>query len=126
MTSRSRIAATPARSAAVLCACAGRAAWGTLLITVPGWYLAAGRGRDDRTSRAVLRVLGARHLVQAAVVATRPSRPVLDLAVGVDVAHAVSAVAFASVDGHQRRIAWTEATVASSWAVTGWLLRRSA
>jgi hypothetical protein len=104
--------------------CAARAAWGLLLIATPRVVLRAGRGRNDRTSRTVLRVLGIRHLAQAVTVTAVPTVSVQRVGVVVDVLHTASAAALAYIDRGQRRFALTETADASLWAGSGWLLQR--
>jgi hypothetical protein len=104
-------------------AAAARAAWGVVLIAAPERVLATGRGRSDRSSRAVLRLLGIRHLLQAAVVAGNPTPAAQDIGIAVDLIHAGSAAAFAAVDRDQRRFALTETTVAAGWAAAAWGIR---
>jgi hypothetical protein len=108
---------------AVVLASAVRAGWGLVLIVAPDAVIAASNGRSDRTSRTTLRVLGLRHLVQAAVVGGHPTRTFQRLGVAVDVLHASSAVALAGIDTRQRRPALTEAAIAGGWALTGWVVQ---
>ncbi len=106
---------------------AARAAWGVFLIAAPGRALTLGGGHDDRTSRAVLRVLGARHVVQGAVTIAAPTPAVVDAGSVVDLLHGSSAVLFALIDRRQRRYALTEAALAAGWAATNrslWLRLR--
>ena len=65
---------------------------------------------------AVIRVLGARHLAQAALEALVPDRRVRLAGIGVDLAHAASMVALAAWSPAGRRPALTSATVATSLA----------
>ncbi|HEY1488343.1 MAG TPA: hypothetical protein VGF84_19700 [Micromonosporaceae bacterium] len=108
---------------AVRSVCAARAAWGLALIVAPGTVLDAGRGHSDQVSRAVLRILGVRHMAQAIIVALAPTRQVQGAGIVVDVLHASSAAAFAGIDRRQRRFALTETVDASLWAASGWVLR---
>jgi hypothetical protein len=104
---------------ALTVACGIRAGWGLLLIANPGRVLRAGGGHDDRVSRGVVRVLGVRHLVQAAAVAARPTPGAQAAGVAVDVLHGSSALAFAAVDQRQRRFALGEAALAALGATVG-------
>src|SRR3954451_11875901 len=75
-----------------------RAVWGSLLLLAPRWVtqrliLAGG----DRPLRPwVVRVLGARHLLQAGVTARWPGRRVLGTGAGADLLHAATAAGFAA------------------------------
>ena len=71
-----------------------RLASGGLLTVWPAQALRLlGRGQDDAASRTVVRVLGARHLVQGAAEALRRDPGVLRAGAGVDVLHALTALA---------------------------------
>ena len=98
-----------------------RAAWGAALLVVPRAVL--GRVHhltiDDR-SLLVARILGARHLTQAALSGVGPSSDVLALGVWVDCAHATTAVALSAVDRSRARGALTDAGIAAVWAVAGY------
>jgi hypothetical protein len=59
--------------------------------------------RDSLAARRVMRVLGARHLVQAGVEMARPTPAVLALGAGVDAVHALSCLGFAVVGGARWR-----------------------
>lgn len=73
----------------------------------------------DQPARRVTRMLGARHLAQAAASAQAPTAAVLALGVEVDLLHAVSMIALAVLDRRQRRAALTSAAVAGAFAVAG-------
>lgn len=98
-----------------------RAGWGLLFLASPSAVLEAGHGRNDATSRTVLRVLGARHLAQAATLVTVPTPIVQRLGILADILHAASAATLAGIDRSQRRFALTETVDASLWALSGWL-----
>lgn len=104
-----------------------RAAWGTVLLSVPDRVLALSRSDHphDRTARRVLRVLGARHLAQTAVemISHRPA--LRYLGVGVDGLHAASGAALAALDSRWRRAAWLDAGIATGFAVAGLLTART-
>jgi hypothetical protein len=68
---------------------------------------------------AVARVLGARHLTQAALSGIRPTPAVLALGVWVDTVHAGTALAFAAADPARARAGITDAAVAGGWAAAG-------
>ena len=97
-----------------------RALWGAALMIGPRTVLEQVHGvRADSRSIAVARVLGARHLTQAALSGIRPTPAVLALGVWVDAVHAGTALTFAAAD-HARARAWiTDAAVAAGWAGAG-------
>ncbi len=97
-----------------------RGGWGVALIAAPDATMGrlGGRRLDDR-ARAVTRVLGARHLLQAGVEAGGDGRRLLLLGVAADVLHASSMVALAAVDPTRARTCLGDAAVAGSWALAG-------
>lgn len=97
-----------------------RASWGTLLLLRPDTGLDALEGSDDTTepARAVIRILGARHLAELALELRHG--PAWRRAGGVvDAIHAVTALGFAGLDHRWRRAAVTDAVVAAGFAVVG-------
>lgn len=78
------------------------------------------RNVDDR-ERFVTRVLGVRHLLQAAVL-VNGSRRAHRLGAAVDALHAASMVGLALVDRSRRRQAWTSAATASAFAAAEYVL----
>jgi hypothetical protein len=97
-----------------------RAGYGLLLLGAPGPVarLYAGRGCDRRTV-AVARVLGARHLAQAALSARHRSETALGLGVAVDLLHAASMIGLAVLDRSRTRAGLLDATGAAGFAVAG-------
>jgi hypothetical protein len=96
-----------------------RAAYGVLLLSAPGPVLSwCGAAVSPRT-RAVVRVLGVRHLAQAAVTAGAPRPRVLAAGAGVDLCHAASMLALAAADPALRRAALTDASAATALAIAG-------
>ncbi|SCG62406.1 hypothetical protein [Micromonospora inositola] len=93
-----------------------RVLWGGTLTLAPRRVLGA-LGRPSGLAVATLRVLGVRHLVQAAVTLRRPTPVVLTGGAAADALHAVSAVALAAVDRRQRRIALLDTAIAAGWMV---------
>lgn len=71
-----------------------------------------------RREQVVVRLLGARHLLQAAVTTAHPTTTVLRCGVGVDAAHAASMLC-AGIDSHRRRAAIVEMLCASGFAAAG-------
>lgn len=108
-----------------------RVVWGVTLLGAPRLVLRLLGGRQTRLAQAVLRILGARHVLQATVTAARPSRVVLVGGAGLDGLHALTALALAAVDPSQVRIGLTDAGIATTWmgldlrAVRGWPGRRA-
>jgi hypothetical protein len=69
--------------------------------------------------RRVVRVLGARHLAEAALErGGRTDR--VRVAALVDTVHAASVIGFAALDRPRRRVALVDACVAGSFAAYGW------
>jgi hypothetical protein len=95
-----------------------RTGWGTALLIAPGRVWARlGVPAPGPAMLAVTRVLGARHLAQAAL---RPvGRPHGTIAVGVDALHAVSDVAFAAASPRHRPVVLVDAAVALGLALAG-------
>ncbi|WP_319463666.1 hypothetical protein [Micromonospora sp. RTP1Z1] len=93
-----------------------RLAWGATLTLVPRRVLGKW-GRPSGLAVATLRVLGVRHLAQAAVTLRRPTPAVLTAGAAADVLHAASALALAAVDRRQRRIALLDTAIAGGWTV---------
>lgn len=67
----------------------------------------------------MLRVLGARHLLQAIAIATHPTPRLLGAGSAVDAAHASSAALLAVLDRRQRWPALLECAVASALTAAG-------
>ena len=103
-----------------------RAVWGCLLLLAPGWvsrrlHWAEGQRRP---ARLVLRVLGARQLVQAGVTARWPKRHVLGIGAGTDLLHATTAAWFAASRPGRRVAGGMETILAVLFATAGWRARR--
>lgn len=100
-----------------------RAAWGALCLLAPASVQRVlSGGRVDARGVLVLRVLGGRHLVQAAATRLLPPRPALGGGAAADGLHALSALALAAVDARRRRAALVEAALATAWCA--WWVRR--
>lgn len=76
-------------------------------------------GDLNSRERNVVRVLGARQLIQALISGPTPTGAVLGLGAEVDVAHAASMIALALHDRRYRRAALADAFIAGSFAVAG-------
>ncbi|MGH3157106.1 MAG: hypothetical protein ACRDNF_11080 [Streptosporangiaceae bacterium] len=98
---------------------AARLGYGMVLLAVPGLVVRAYGGRLGGPDRAVARVLGWRQVVQAAACTGSPGASVLLLGAETDVAHALSAVAFAIADRPRRRAGLTEGLLAFAFAAAG-------
>jgi hypothetical protein len=96
-----------------------RAAWGAVLMLAPDQLVALAGGRPDRASRMTLRVLGARHVLQAAALWRWPQPAVRRLGVAVDLLHGGTSAALAVADRRRRRVAAADAVVALLWAASG-------
>jgi hypothetical protein len=102
-------------------AAAVRAVYGVALVAAPGplLRLAGGGAPPGRAALVTARVLGARHLAQAAASALWPSPAVLTAGLATDLTHASSLLVLADLRPRYRRLAGTDALVASAFAVTG-------
>jgi hypothetical protein len=98
-----------------------RAGYGMALVLAPGVliYLATGRF-PSRRARRVAQVLGARHLVQAAVTAFVPVPDVFALGAEADIVHAASMVLLAPAGGTAGRAAALDTLAEAAFAATGW------
>jgi hypothetical protein len=92
-----------------------RTIWGTMLLGTPRLVLPLLGGRQTRLATTVLRVLGARHVLQAIVTAPRRRRAILVLGAGLDGLHALTALATAATDRSRIRIGLTDAGIATAW-----------
>ncbi|MEU2616344.1 hypothetical protein ABZ570_33005 [Micromonospora sp. NPDC007271] len=101
-----------------------RLAWGATLIVAPRRVLRRW-GHPSRLAVGTLRVLGVRHLAQAAVTLRRPAPAVLVVGAAADLLHGTSALALAAIDRRQRRLALLDSAIAGGWAVLdGWAAAR--
>ncbi|GAA3223728.1 hypothetical protein GCM10017691_11010 [Pseudonocardia petroleophila] len=97
-----------------------RAVWGAVLLAAPdAVFVLATRPRSDepRRARAVLRVLGARHLAQAGLVVLRPGPGVSAVSAAVDGVHAATCLGLAALDRRWRRPALLDAAVAAAFCL---------
>ena len=93
-----------------------RLAVGTLALARPQTLLTLNPGDDSAGTQRVVRVLGARYIVQAVggALARRPWVPAADA--GVDVVHAVSMAGIAALAPRHRRLALASLTAAIAFA----------
>ncbi|MHA6783264.1 hypothetical protein ACVGOW_20060 [Pseudonocardia saturnea] len=99
---------------------AARAVWGVVLLAVPDAVFALAtrhRAGEPRRARVVLRVLGARHLVQAGLVTLRPRSWVLTASASVDGVHAATCLGLAALDRRWRRPVLIDAAVATAFCL---------
>lgn len=97
-----------------------RAAWGAALLLAPGRVLSAlPHQQIDRSACAFARVLGARNLAQAAVIARRPTRGWILAGAAVDATHATTMVALALLKPDRRKLALTNIATAGAFASAG-------
>jgi hypothetical protein len=95
-----------------------RAGYGAALLCAPGPMIGVvTRKPPSRRARQVARVLGVRHLAQAAVTALNPGPEVVALGVVVDLLHAASMFAFAAVVPDLRDAELADALAATALAV---------
>lgn len=92
-----------------------RVAWGSVLLAAPGRVLAV-VGDDDPLLEPVVRVLGARHLLQALLLGGH-SRTAHRLGAAIDAGHVASLVVAAAFSPGRRRVALTGALSGSVWAL---------
>lgn len=106
-----------------------RAIYGLALLCRPRLVLELSDAPPDgRAPVTVARVLGARHLLQAAVTIAIPDRRVVLLGVVADGLHAASDIGVATVDRRWRQAALIDSVLAASFAAAGieeWLHRRN-
>jgi hypothetical protein len=94
-----------------------RATYGAALVLVPGPAIRLATGRlPSRRACRVARVLGTRHLIQAALTTAAPGRAVLALGGQVDAVHTASMLLLATVSRAQRRAAVTDALTEAAFA----------
>jgi hypothetical protein len=102
-----------------------RAVYGAVLFCAPGAVLKRATGhRSDRRSRVTARVLGVRHVTQAAAIAANPGPDALRIGGCVDAMHSASMFGLAVCDRSRRRAGLIDATVAATFAGVGLLLAR--
>ena len=95
-----------------------RAGWGAVLVLCPAAVAgAAAGGPVDGRAVTATRILGARQLLEAAIVAHRPMPAVTAAGASVDVVHALTMCALAVADQDRRRLAATSAVTAAGFAL---------
>lgn len=102
-----------------------RLLWGGLLLAAPGLALEALTGRPaTRSQERLLRVLGARHLVQGGLDLARPTPGLLRAGAAVDVLHAATCAGAAALSAEWRRAALVDGSGAVAFAAGGLLRAR--
>ncbi|HSZ40034.1 MAG TPA: hypothetical protein VK817_08760 [Trebonia sp.] len=108
------------RSAVIWPLSLARAGYGAVLLCAPGAVISLCTGGPaSPRARAVARVLGFRHLAQAAVTAGAPTPGVLTVGARVDLLHAASMLALGAANGALRRAPLSDALVAFIFAGLG-------
>lgn len=93
--------------------------WGVTLLIAPGAVLRVIGGADeDRIPKRIMRILGARHVLQSAGEFVFGDRA-LRLGVWVDGLHALTGYGFACVDARWRRAALADAVITTGFAAVG-------
>jgi hypothetical protein len=93
---------------------------GALELVAPGVLLRrVGVRGDQEPARAVVRLLGTRHLLQAAVTVARATPRTRLIGAVVDAAHALTMYALAAGSTRYRRAALTSAATATALALDG-------
>ena len=102
-----------------------RAGYGAVQLAVPGYSAEQQLGGPlDPATLRVVRVLGARQVVQAGLALAFPAGPLLGLGVGVDALHALSMVPVVAAAPRWRRPALVSGLTAAAFAVAGVLAAR--
>jgi hypothetical protein len=115
-----RVPAATAPAAAGRALQLARVSYGTALVLAPGVAISVVTGHlSSRRARRVARLLGARHLVQAALTAVVPLPEVFTTGAQADAVHAASMVLLATVDRRAGKIALTDALAEAVFAVVG-------
>ena len=97
-----------------------RVGYGAAQIIAPLWATGQRLDQpDDRPARVLVRLLGARQIVQAGLSWPAPSAPVTALGIVVDALHAATMAAMATIEPRWRRTAMLSALTAAAWAGSG-------
>jgi hypothetical protein len=99
-----------------------RAGWAGALLFAPERLLGvAGRAPVPPAAVATIRVLGVRHLLQAAASAAAPNASVMGAGAVVDALHTGTCVGLAALSPHWRRVALLDAAIETLFAASGWI-----
>lgn len=96
-----------------------RALYGAVLLIAPDRILRTVIDEPTGREATVVRVLGARHLLQALTVERSERHGWLLVGIALDIAHALSMVAVAVLDANHRRLAVLDVVVACGWVLNG-------
>jgi len=97
-----------------------RLLWGTALLVDPEAVLRRlPHQRIDRSARTFARLLGIRHLVQAAITAHCPTRRSILAGAAIDATHAATMAILAAIRPDRRELALTNAATATALAGAG-------
>lgn len=97
-----------------------RVLWGTALLTAPEAVLRdLPHQRIDRPARTFARVLGVRHLIQAALTSRGATPGCVQAGAAVDATHAATMAVLAGLRPDRRKLALTNVATASALAVAG-------
>ncbi|WIM93329.1 hypothetical protein ACTOB_005306 [Actinoplanes oblitus] len=101
-------------------AAAARAGWGCALLLAPETLLRlGGRPAPAPALTALARVLGARQIVQAAVLTAWPAGAVARCGAAVDVLHATSDLGYAAASPRHRPVVLLDAAIGAGLAAAG-------
>jgi hypothetical protein len=95
-----------------------RAAYGVLLLSIPSFAAQ----RMPRRVRLIVRILGARQILQGVASVRHDDAAGLTCGAIVDTLHGSSMLMLALASSKWRRLAATDAAVATAWAATGFVL----
>jgi hypothetical protein len=111
-------AAIPPRSLRLLLGV--RLLWGTALLVAPEAVLShLPHQRIDRPARTFARLLGTRHLVQAAITTRCPTPRSILAGAAIDATHAATMAILAAIRPDRRDLALTNAATATALAAAG-------
>ncbi len=111
---------TPDRPPSLRLLIAVRTLWGSVLLAAPDAVLRdLPHDRLDRPARVVARLLGVRHLTEAAVTGRRDSRTLIRAGASIDAIHATTFAALAALRPDRRKLALTNVATASALAAAG-------
>jgi hypothetical protein len=97
-----------------------RTSYGVALVLAPGATIRLATGRlPGRQARRVARLLGARHLIQAALTAVVPQPAVFMMGAQIDTIHSASMLALAAFCRSGCRAALTDALVEAAFGAVG-------
>lgn len=113
------------RRTAVLLLSALRLGWGAALFARPARLLQLMGGRPaSKQTVLVARLLAARHIAEAVVTASKPTRRMLELDAIADGLHGGTALGYARLSREGRRLGHADATVAGTFSLASAALAR--